>query len=99
MAVEHVVLVKPKPDVTDEALAALWAGLGGMQTLIPGITGVAMGGNTSPEQMDRGFTIGFIVTFENAAARDAYLPHPDHLAVVPLVLAVAEETLVFDLER
>ena len=39
------------------------------------------------------------MTFESAAARDIYLPHPDHLAVVPLVHAVAEQVLVFDLER
>jgi hypothetical protein len=99
MAVEHVVLIKPKAGVSEEAVTALWAGIGGLQALIPGITGIAMGGNSSPEQADRGFTIGFIVTFADAATRDAYLPHPDHVAVVPLVLAVAEETLVFDLER
>ncbi len=42
--------------------------------------------------------MGFVITFADAAARDAYLPHPAHVAVQPLVRAVAAEVLVFDLE-
>ena len=48
--------------------------------------------------MSQGYDLGFVFTFTDAAARDAYLPHPAHVAVQPLVRAVAAELLVFDLE-
>lgn len=96
---EHVVLIKPKPEADTAAIAALWAGLGGLVESIPGITNLVVGENVSPEGKDNGYSLGFIVTFRNQAARDAYLPHPEHLAVVPLVRAVADDVLVFDIER
>jgi hypothetical protein len=96
---EHVVLIKPRPDAETAAIAALWAGLGGLVESIPGITNLVVGENVSPECKDNGFTLGFIVTFRDRAARDGYLPHPEHLAVVPLVRAVADDVLVFDIER
>jgi hypothetical protein len=96
---EHIVLIKPKSGVDAAAVTALWSGVGGLVDRIPGITNLAVGENVSPEGKDLGFTLGFIVTFRDRAALDAYLPHPDHVAVVPLVHAVAEDTLVFDLER
>ena len=34
--------------------------------------------NNSPEGKNLGFTHVYMLTFEDAAARDAYLPHPDH---------------------
>jgi hypothetical protein len=39
------------------------------------------------------------MTFTDAAARDAYLPHPDHKAVGrDLLRPIVEEVLVFDYE-
>jgi hypothetical protein len=97
--IDHVVLLKPKPDVDGPKLTALWSGLGALKTRIPGIVSIHMGENSSPEGKDRGFTLGFIVTFDTTEHRDAYLPHPEHIAVVPLVRVVADEVLVFDLHR
>ena len=34
--------------------------------------------NSPPEGLDHGYTHCFIVTFDDAAGRDAYLPHPAH---------------------
>jgi hypothetical protein len=96
---EHIVLIKPKPDVDTAAVTALWAGLGGLVEVIPGIVKLAVGENVSPEGKDQGFTLGFVVTFRDRAALDHYLPHPDHLAVVPLMRAVADDVIVFDIER
>jgi NAD(P)-dependent dehydrogenase (short-subunit alcohol dehydrogenase family) len=36
------------------------------------------GVNNSPENLHKGFTHVYLITFENADARDAYLPHPEH---------------------
>jgi hypothetical protein len=97
--IDHVVLLKPKPGIDGPKLTALWSGLGALKTRIPGIVSIHMGENTSPEGKDKGFTLGFIVTFETAEHRDAYLPHPDHIAVVPLVRVIADDVLVFDFKR
>lgn len=42
------------------------------------IKGFQNGTNNSPEKFDDGFTHCFLATFENAAGRDTYLPHPAH---------------------
>jgi len=99
MMLEHVVLIKPKQDVDQSAVAALWSGIAGLKGRIPGIEAIALGDNVSPEGKHQGFTLGFIVSFVDRAALDVYLPHPDHVTVVPLVRAVAEDLIVFDVER
>jgi hypothetical protein len=38
------------------------------------------GVNNSPEGNDKGFTHVFLLTFDSEADRDAYLPHPAHIA-------------------
>jgi hypothetical protein len=93
----HVVLLKPKTGATAAQFAALWSALEGLKDRIPGIASVACGPNASPEGLEQGYTQGFVMRFDDAQARDAYLPHPEHQAVIPLVLAVAESVLVFDL--
>jgi hypothetical protein len=45
---------------------------------IDGIEDYVSGANMSPEGLNQGFTHGFVMTFKDAAARDAYLPHPEH---------------------
>jgi hypothetical protein len=97
--IEHVVLIKPLTGVAEADVAALRAGLARMRGLIPGIVDFVYGDNISSEGKDLGFTQGFIITFQDRNALDGYLPHPEHLAVVPLVRAVAADVLVFDVER
>ncbi len=45
---------------------------------IAGIVSFEAGVNNSPENLNRGLTHVFQLTFVDAAARDAYLPHPAH---------------------
>jgi quinol monooxygenase YgiN len=94
----HIVLLRPKPSAADADVEALDRALEGLRGEIPGILGYTWGPNGSPEGLGRGYALGFVMTFESAAARDAYLPHPAHAAVGPLVAAVAEVVLVYDLE-
>ncbi len=93
----HVVLLKPPPDADPAAALALRDALLALRGRIPGLLDVHFGPNTSPEGLDHGFTLGFTVAFDSPASRDAYLPHPAHRAVVPLVRAASSEVLVFDL--
>ena len=94
----HIVLMKRRPEVGGAEIEALREAVLGLGGLIPGIVAIDWGPNTSPEGLGQGYDLGFVVAFADAAARDAYLPHPDHRATVPSVHAVAESVLVYDLE-
>ncbi len=100
--IRHVVLANLRSDLTSAETDALVAALHGMKTEIPGILAVAAGANNSPEGLDRGHSYGFTVDFVDAAARDAYLPHPDHVKVAKQLVAATqggvEGILVLDFE-
>ena len=69
-----------------------------LQKSIPGILDYCDGINSSPEGLEQGFTHGFIMTFKDAAARDAYLPHPEHERVKAGILPHVESAIIFDFE-
>ena len=94
----HIVLIKRKPNVAADGIGGFSRVLASLPRLIPGIAGYHWGANVSPEGIGRGYEYGFVMTFEDAAARDAYLPHPEHAAIRPFMDAVAAEVLVFDIE-
>ena len=96
--IAHVVLLKLAARAEAAAVDRLRSALAALREGIPGITDFAWSGNTSPEGLGQGYDLGFVMTFASAADRDAYLTHPAHEAVHPLVDAVAEEVLVFDIE-
>ncbi|MEW6305419.1 MAG: Dabb family protein, partial [Verrucomicrobiota bacterium] len=56
------------------------------------------GVNNSPEGLSNGYTHGFVMTFESADARDAYLPHPEHEKIRGLLQGVVDSVTVFDFE-
>lgn len=64
---------KEKVDGIVEAFRALCGEL-------PFVKGFEWGRNSSPENLNEGYTHCFIVTFGSAKDRDAYLPHPAHQA-------------------
>ncbi len=96
--IRHIVVMKQRPDADPSAVAAARSGAEGLKTLIPGIVKVSFGPNVSTEGLDQGFSLGFTIDFVDAAARDAYLPHPAHLAYIPVAQAAGSEFVVFDLE-
>jgi len=98
--IQHIVLLKLKQGTTEEQKAALLDGLLALkQDKIPGIEVVSGDDNGSPEGKGHGFDWGFVMTFADEAARDAYLPHPDHKALGQgLLRPIAEDVLVFDYE-
>ena len=79
-AVKHVVVFKYKPEATPAQIQQVTDAFRALATKIPGITGFEDGVNNSPEGLNQGFTHVYVLTFTDAAARDAYLPHPDHKA-------------------
>lgn len=98
MGVRHLVLFRFKPTVSAadaEAVVRHFAELPGQ---IPGITSFECGINSSPEGLAKGFTHPFLMSFESAAARDAYLPHPAHQAFVQRIGPLVDDVLVIDYE-
>jgi hypothetical protein len=95
-AVIHVVLVRWRGDSDDGLRASVRAGVRGLAEAIPGVLAIEEGQSVSPEGLEQGNDYGFVVTFADAAARDAYLPHPAHVEVADLIGRAAERVTVFD---
>ena len=85
--IRHTVFCRFKSDAD---IQAVFTALKGLQQKIPGILAITCGADNSPEGLQKGFTHAFSVDFTDAAARDAYLPHPEHQKVGQLVVAAAE---------
>lgn len=93
----HIVLFAPRADSTPAGWDQLREAVLDLPARISGIHSVSWGTNESPEGLGQGYDLGFVMVFENEAARDAYLPHPAHTAIIPSIQAISAKTLVFDL--
>ncbi len=96
-AVVHVVLVKWRDDVPIEARKEIARDARAMAEAIPGILALEEGPSVSPEGLEQGFDYGFVIRFEDAAARAALLPHPVHRVLADHIGAGAERVVVFDI--
>jgi hypothetical protein len=96
--IKHIVLFRTREGTADADVARVLADLRGLAGVIPGIVDVTGGANNSPEGLAQGYTHGFVVTFDSAVARDAYLPHPEHRRVAAGLVALSEGILVLDYE-
>jgi hypothetical protein len=96
--VRHVVVFKYKKGATPEQIAQITRAFRDLRTKIPGITAFEDGVNNSPEGKNLGFTHVYLLTFESLAARDAYLPHPEHKKFGELLgkLGILEDAFVVD---
>ncbi|MDQ2997992.1 MAG: Dabb family protein [Chloroflexota bacterium] len=77
-ALRHVVVFKYKSHTSDDQIRQVTDAFRALQHKIPGIRAFEHGVNNSPEGKNLGFTHVYTLTFDSAAARDAYLPHPEH---------------------
>jgi Stress responsive A/B Barrel Domain len=98
MLVRHIVALKYKPAATAEQIQQVTDAFRDLRNKIPGITAFEDGVNNSPEGKNLGFTHVYVLTFEDAAARDAYLPHPEHAAFGKLLgtLDIVADVFVVD---
>lgn len=97
-AVRHFVVFSYRPEATEAQIAEVTDAFRALQDRIPGIIGFEHGVNNSPEGLNHGFTHAYTLTFEDEAARDTYLPHPEHEAFGALLgrLGVVEDVFVVD---
>ncbi len=96
--VHHMVMFTWKADTTAEQAAAIEKALIGLKAKVPGIVSLTYGKQTSIEDAAKkhGFQYGLSVIFANAAARDVYVTHADHLAAVKVLLPYLDDVAVLD---
>jgi len=96
--IKHIAFLKFQPSCAPADVAELWRMIEDLPKQIPGILDFTGGPNVSSEGLDQGFTHSFVMVFESAAARDAYLPHPVHQAVVQNLMPKLQSAIVCDHE-
>ena len=101
--IRHCVFVNFDDGVTAARRQEVFGAIEALQSHLPGILAVHIGDNVSPEEgMDKRFSHGFVVDFENAAARDAYLADPEHAKSGAQLVAAArggvDGIFVYDIE-
>ena len=99
--IRHIVLIRFRADVTEDAIAAIFGDLHAIKAKLPGVLAITSGRSESPEQIERGYMHGFVADFADWAALAAYQDHPDHKRVGTSLVANAiggiDGILVFDL--
>ncbi|MDR6860457.1 Dabb family protein [Variovorax guangxiensis] len=94
--IRHVVLLRFKDGIPPDRLAELEQDFAALAGRIDGIRQLEWGVNASPEGLNKGFTHCFLVSFDNEADRDAYLPHAEHQAFVSHLQPSLADVLVVD---
>jgi len=79
--IRHIVLIRFKPGLSEETIAALFDELRAIETQVSGILGITAGRSESPEKIERGYMHGFVADFTDWDALEAYQSHPDHKAL------------------
>lgn len=97
----HCVFLRFKSATATSEKQSVYEAVAALKDVIPGIIDVKYGQNVSPEGLNGGFLDGFVVTMESTEARDAYLVHPEHVAVGERIISLTDGGLaglmVFDM--
>ena len=100
--IRHCVFVRFKSTVTVSERMSIYDDLRALKQQVDGLLEAHFGSNVSPEGLAQGFNDGFVIDFRDAAARDAYLVHPDHQVaggkLVSMLEGGVDGLVVFDLE-
>ena len=96
--VHHVVLFQFKKETGQSDILSVTREFSRLARKISGIRSFQWGINNSPEGFNKDLTHGFIMTFENLNARDAYLPHLAHRKFIQFALPMVEQVFVNDFE-
>ena len=93
---KHVVCFKFKDEVTQEAIDTSIQNFKDLKTKIPEIIDFEWGKNISTEGHDDGMTHCFVLSFINEEARDIYLNHQAHIALVETIKSTLADVFVVD---
>ncbi len=93
---QHVVSFKFKSTAAPDDIKKVETAFRALKEKIPQVVKLEWGTNISKENLDKGFTHCFILSFKNEKDRDAYISHAEHKDFVKLVGPVLEEAFVID---
>ncbi|MEM8525205.1 MAG: Dabb family protein [Bacteroidota bacterium] len=93
---KHIVALQFKEEISKEEREKAIQRFRDLEGEIPEILAFEGGGDISVEDLNKGFTHCFILTFKDEAARDAYLPHPAHMDVANKNKPMLSDLLVVD---
>ena len=96
MTLRHLVLLRFKAAASAADIAAIERAFCALRPQIDGVRDLEWGTDVSPEGLSKSFTHSFLLSFDDAAGRDAYLPHPAHEAFVALLQPLLDDVLVID---
>src|SRR3954452_2508596 len=96
--IRHVLLLRPAPETTLEAIDDCRKAITGLVGQVPGLLDCHWGENFARKERTDGCSHGFSMDFPDRASLEAYAPHPAHLPAAKLVRAAFEKILVFDFE-
>jgi hypothetical protein len=92
----HVVAFKFKDTASPAEVKKVETAFRALKSKIPQIASLESGTNNSPENLNKGCTHGWILTFTSEKDRDAYLVHPDHQEFGKLVRPLVADVFVID---
>ena len=92
----HVVLFSFKPETTAAEVAQIEQAFAALPGQIDEIDDFEWGTDVSIENIARGYTHCFLVTFRSESDRNGYLPHPAHQAFGDLLAPHLDQVLVID---
>ncbi len=96
----HIVLFKFYENTDPKKIEDLAKALKELSTKIPGIKHYVWGPSVSIEHLGKGYTHGFIMTFESEKDRDNYVPHPLHKELVKkYVDPICDLGIAFDIKE
>ncbi len=92
----HFVAFKFKGTASASQIESVVAAFIALKKSIPEVRSIEAGPNKSPEQLNKGLTHAFLVTFTCEKDRDVYLTHPAHEQFKSFALPLVEDAFVFD---
>ena len=92
----HAVFFSFQESSSAEEVQAVAEAFEALPEKIPAIIDFAWGTNNSPEGLDDGFTHCFLLTFQDEAGRQEYLPHPAHKAFGDVLRPHMDKVFVID---
>ena len=94
--IRHILLIKFKATAKLSDIEILRKEFYSMVDKIEGVITVEWGLNNSSEGMAKEYSHAVVMSFEDEAARQRYLPHPDHSELKKIFIPLLEDIIVFD---
>ena len=94
--IRHILLIKFKEHAELSEIEKLKALFEAMPSKVEGVTSIEWGLNDSPENKNQGYSHSVLMTFDDEAGRQNYLPHPEHDALKEVFRPLLDDIIVFD---